>query len=87
MSRKARRLSLQLFAQHEGNPVVPGQAEFGGGLAGGDVLLDFLAFQRVAHVADGGLAVVGGAQFQVAVDGEAGRGFAGLQPFGHRGAG
>jgi hypothetical protein len=32
-----------LFAEHEGNSVVPGQAEFGGGFAGSDVLLDFFA--------------------------------------------
>jgi hypothetical protein len=34
---------LQLFAEDEGNSVVPGQAEFGGGFAGGDVLMDFFA--------------------------------------------
>ena len=40
---KRQALDQQLFAKYEGNPVVPGQAEFGGGFAGGDVLLEFFA--------------------------------------------
>ncbi len=52
-------------------------------LAGRDVAAHFLRFQRMAHVAHGGLALAGGTQFGVHVDREAGRGVVGLQPLGH----
>lgn len=62
---------LPLIGQHEADPVLPGQAQLGGRLAGCDVVVDLLAGQTVVNITHRGVSGIDRHQLQVLIYREA----------------